>query len=390
MISSLVKLRKELHQHPELSGEEKHTAKRIHDFLIENGATDVITNIGGNGVAAVFTFSSEPVIVIRCELDALPIEEVNDFSHSSLNKGVSHKCGHDGQMVIVAGLIFWLKEQSFQQGKVILLFQPAEETGAGAEAVLKDERFLQLNPDYVFALHNLPGEEMHTVIQTGNIFSATVQSFAIYIKGKQAHASEPEKGINPALAVAKLINAFDQLIISDTANPAFALLTPVYTQMGEKAYGISAGSGELHYTIRTWTVKEMQILKDKINIITKEVCEKHSLQFSIDWFDYFPAVINADQCNALIKKAAIANGLKTEQKKSPMKWGEDFGWFSQKYKTGFFGVGAGMNIPALHHNDYDFPDEIIPTGINMFIGIITELLRTDRSRTDRSRPVRTT
>ncbi|MEO8820823.1 MAG: amidohydrolase [Ginsengibacter sp.] len=375
MISSLITLRKELHAHPELSGSEIQTAKRIHDFLADNGADKILTQVGGNGVAAMFTFSSSgPVIVIRCEMDALPIEEINDFPHRSVNKNISHKCGHDGHMAIVAGLLFWLKEPSFKKGKVVLLFQPAEETGTGAEAILKDERFLQLNPDYIFAMHNLPGEEMHSIVQTGNVFSATVQSFALYLKGELAHASEPENGTNPALALAELIKALDKLIISDTFNPAFALLTPVYMQMGEKAYGVSAGEGELHYTIRTWTVKEMQILKDKILALTNEICAKHYLQFSIDWFDYFPAVINAEECGALIKKVSIDNGLQILPKSNPFKWGEDFGWFSQKYKTGFFGVGAGLNTPALHHNNYDFPDEIVPTGIKMFSGIIKELL----------------
>ena len=375
MIPSLITLRKELHQHPELSGKETQTAKRIQDFLIENGATEFMTNMGGNGLAAIFTFSSEgPVIAIRCELDALPIEEVNYFSHKSLHNGVSHKCGHDGHMAIVSGIMSWLKQQCFKNGKVILLFQPAEEIGTGAEALLKDERFLQLNPDYIFALHNLPGEEMHSIIQTGKVFTATVQSMTIYLNGKIAHASEPENGINPALALAELINAFDNLIISDTSNPSFALLTPVYIQMGEKNYGISAGYGELHYTFRTWTVEEMQTLKDNLQNIIKEVCKKYSLQFSINWFDYFPAVINADKCNAIITKAANINSLKLVHKTTPIKWGEDFGWFSQKYKCGFFGLGAGINTPALHHNDYDFPDEIIPTGIKMFTEIIKEIL----------------
>lgn len=375
MISKLVALRRELHRHPELSGEESQTAKRIKDFLIENGATHITTYIGGNGLAASFAFASHgPVVMIRCELDALPIEEANDFLHRSLNKGVSHKCGHDGHMSIVAGLIFWLNQQSFKHGAVILFFQPAEETGRGAEAVLREERFLQFNPDYIFALHNLPGEEMHTIVQTEKVFSATVQSMAIYLKGKQAHASEPENGINPALAIASLIHSFDQLINNDTANETFALLTPIYTQIGEKAYGISAGYGELHYTIRTWTEEQMQKLKEKLCMLIAGICEKHSLQFSIEWFDYFPAVVNADECNAIIKKAAIANGLKTEQKTTPLKWGDDFGWFSRKYKTGFLGLGSGVQTPALHHNDYDFPDELIPTGINMFSAIIKEIL----------------
>ena len=375
MISKLVTLRKELHQHPELSGEESQTSKRIRDFLMENGATHIITDIGGNGLAALFTFASQgPVVMIRCELDALPIEEVNHFSHRSKNKGVSHKCGHDGHMAIVAGLALWLNQQSFKHGQVILFFQPAEETGIGAEAVLKNEQFLKFNPDYVFALHNLPGNEMHTIIQTEKVFSATVQSFAVFLKGKQAHASEPENGINPALAIAALINSFDQLINSNTGDEAFSLLTPIYTRIGEKAYGISAGDGELHYTIRAWTDGKMQELKEKLHKIISQISNRYALDFSIEWFDYFPVVINADECNVFIKKAAVINGLQTEQKTTPLKWGDDFGWFSQKYKTGFFGIGAGLQTPALHHNDYDFPDELIGTGINMLSEIIKQIL----------------
>lgn len=375
MISSLVALRKDLHQHPELSGEEKQTAKRIQDFLTSNGATDIITNIGGNGFAAVITFSSEgPVIAIRCEIDALPIDEVNEFAHRSLFKGVSHKCGHDGHTAIVSGLVFWLKQQSFRLGKVILLFQPAEEIGTGAEAVLKDTRFLQLNPDYIFALHNLPGEEVNTIIQIHNVFSATVQSMSIHLNGKIAHASEPENGINPAIAIAELIQAFDKLNLPNTADAAFTLLTPVYINLGEKAYGISAGEGELHYTFRTWTEKEMQKLKANLQGIISEVCKKHLLQFSINWFDYFPAVVNDDECNTLIAQAANTHGLRTVIKPTPIKWGDDFGWFSKKYKTGFFGLGAGLTTPALHHNDYDFPDELISTGVKMFTEIIKEIL----------------
>jgi amidohydrolase len=378
MISSLVALRKDLHQHPELSGMEKQTAKRIYDFLMANGATEIITNIGGNGLAAVITFSSEgPVIAFRCEMDALPIHEINEFAHRSEHEGVSHKCGHDGHTAILSGLIFWLKQQTFRRGKVILLFQPAEETGTGAEAVLKDTKFLQLSPDYIFALHNLPGEETNTIIRIQNIFSGTVQSMSIHLKGKIAHASEPENGINPAIAIAELIRAFDKLNVANTADAAFALLTPVYMNLGEKAYGISAGKGELHYTFRTWTEEEMQKLKKNLQNIINEVCKIHSLQFSINWFDYFPAVVNDDECNTLIAQAANTNGLKTITKPVPMKWGEDFGWFSKKYKTGLFGVGAGLTTPALHHEDYDFPDELIPTGIKMFTTIIKEILERD-------------
>ena len=162
MISEIKKLRKELHQYPEVSGSESATAQRIKKFIETHHPTTIIDKIGENGLAAVYEFSkSGPSITIRCELDALPIQEENTFSHQSKNKGISHKCGHDGHMAIVAGLIFWIKEQKFKSGKIILLFQPAEETGQGAYQIIEDSRFQKLNTDYIFALHNIPGEPLH-------------------------------------------------------------------------------------------------------------------------------------------------------------------------------------------------------------------------------------
>lgn len=375
MLKSVHQLRKELHSHPELSREEEQTARHIESYIREYYDTEIITGIGGHGVAAIYSFSNEgPVIVIRCELDALPIDEPNDFAYRSTVKGVSHKCGHDGHMAIVAGLIHWLKEQSFQKGKLVLLFQPAEETGKGAKAVLNDPRFNQLHPDYVFALHNLPGEEKHSIIITEDVFTATVQSVAIYLDGKQAHASEPEKAINPAGAIAEMIQAFSGLQNPDQKEKQFALLTPIYMHLGEKAYGIAAGSGELHYTLRTWTEEEMQTLKQTIVELVEGIAQKHQLKVNMEWFDYFPAVVNDNTCTQLVRKAAERNGYKIIEKTTPFRFGEDFGWFSWQYKVAMFGLGAGKEIPALHHNDYDFPDEIIDTGMNMFQGIISELI----------------
>ncbi len=373
---SIFELRKELHQHPELSGAEPATAGRIASFLTLHTPTELIRGIGGHGVAAVYRFADEgPTVVIRCELDALPIREVNDFSHRSLYPGISHKCGHDGHMAILAGLGLWLKKQSFQRGKVVLLFQPAEESGQGAQAVLQEERFRQLQPDYIFALHNLPGVAMHTIVQAEGVFTATVQSVMIRLEGKQAHASEPENGINPALAVAELIQAFDRLNRPTTTDPDFALLTPVCLEMGERSYGISAGAGALHYTLRTWTEASMQRLKDQVLTLTADICHRHRLGYATDWFDYFPATVNDSECNRLINRVANAEGLLVNHRETPLKFGEDFGWFSREYKIGMFGLGAGQGTPALHHHDYDFPDELLESGIRMFAGIIREIMR---------------
>lgn len=375
MIDKILEFRKELHQHPELSGQEKGTAKRVRDFIGEDANTKVISGLGGNGVAVLYEYSEKgPVIMLRCELDALPIEEVNSFAHRSLNQGVSHKCGHDGHMAIVAGMIFWLKSQSFENGKVILLFQPAEETGKGAYNVLYDPKFQGLQPDYVFAFHNIPGEPLHSIIKAEKFFSTTVISLAVKLTGQQSHSSEPEKGINPAPAMAEIIQQFDLLNKPDIQNPDFTLLTPVYSRMGSINYGISAGFGELHYTLRTVSENTMDALKAKLMETVGQVAAKYSLEYTSEWFDYFPATENDQECNRIIKTAAKSNDFTLLERPYSFKFGEDFGWFSQRYKAAMFGIGAGESCPALHKEEYDFPEELLTTGITMFSEIITGIL----------------
>jgi len=374
-IEKIKSLRKELHRYPELSGQEVETAARIKKFIRKHHSSKIIENIGGNGLAVVYDFSNKgPNIVIRCELDALPIEEANNFEHRSRNGGIAHKCGHDGHMAMVAGLVFWLKEQDFKQGKVILLFQPAEETGTGAPDVLKDERFRALNPDYIFALHNIPGQPLHSIVTIRGNFSSTVQSVAIQLKGKESHSAEPEHSINPALCMAELIQKFDTLNNNDPTKEDFRLCVPVYSSMGVKSYGISAGFGELHYTVRTRSVEKMEELKQEVNNILSAICPKHKLRYTAEWVDYFPAVVNDNTCNQIITETAKTCNYDIIEKSTAFKFGEDFGWFSEEYKAAMFGIGAGLQSPALHQADYDFPDEIIETGMNMFKGIIKKIL----------------
>lgn len=369
-------LRKELHKYPELSGEETETAGRIKKFIEKYHDVKIIENIGGNGLAVIHEFSnSGPTIVVRCELDALPIEEVNNFKHRSVNNGISHKCGHDGHMAIVAGLIFWLKEQDFKNGKVILLFQPAEETGIGASNVLNDDRFRKLEPDYIFALHNIPRQPINSIIILNGNFSSTVQSVAIQLKGKESHSAEPEHGVNPALCIAELIQKLHRLNNNAPAKNDFRLCVPVYSSMGVKSYGISAGFGEIHYTLRTKSAEKMEKLKMDIDTILSDVCPKHNLTHKAKWFDFFPAVVNDGFCNQIIAETAETYNYDIINKSIPFKFGEDFGWFSNEYKAAMFGIGAGLQSPALHQANYDFPEEVLETGMNMFKGIINRIIR---------------
>ncbi len=375
MIERIIAFRKELHTFPELSGQETETAQRIKSFIESYHNTRMIENIGGNGLAVVYSFSGlGPTVLIRCELDALPIQEANQMEYRSIIKGISHKCGHDGHMAIVAGLIFWIKRRKFNNGRIVLLFQPAEENGVGAHAVLSDPKFQEIIPDYVFALHNMPGIPLHNIVIVRNNFSASVQSLAIHLTGKESHASEPENGVNPALAISKIINEFTHLNVIDSGSKNFALLTPIFISLGKKAYGISAGKGEIHFTVRTWNEGEMNKLEEKINRIIRKVCDNQNIAYNIEWFDCFPATKNDSYCIEIINSAAIKNRLNIQQKETPFKFGEDFGWFSQKYNSAMFAIGAGENSPALHHAEYDFPDEIIRTGMEMFKSILDQLL----------------
>jgi amidohydrolase len=362
----IINLRKELHRNPELSSFEYGTAKRIRRFIEKHNPTDILENIGGTGLVAIYKYQKKgKSITIRCELDALPIQEENEFKHQSKKEGISHKCGHDGHMAIVSGLIFWLKNQSFNSGEIILLFQPAEENGKGANRVLKDERFKSLKTDYVFALHNIPKEPLNGIILIDKRFSAEVQSFIVSVKGKKSHASEPENGINPALGLSNIITTLSKLEV----------VKPVHINMGQIAYGISPANGELHYTVRTWNRKNMSALRVQINEIIQQICQIHKLQYEIVWLEYFPAAANDIESNNFIEKAAKENNYKISERPYPFKFGEDFGWFSREYKTAMFGLGAGLDTPALHNADYDFPDEIIETGITMFKSIISNIMK---------------
>ncbi len=370
----LIKLRQILHRHPELSGNEKGTASRIKSFINEVfPPTRFIESIGGYGLAAVYEFNGKgPVVVIRCELDALPIQEDNDLNYSSKSKGVSHKCGHDGHMAMVAGLAFWLRKQKFTTGKVILLFQPAEETGQGAKWVMSSP-FKELSPDYVFALHNMPGLNEKTILIAEETFSCAVESIAITLSGKESHAADPQSGNNPALAIAAIVSQLASLQSTDIESENYVLLTPVCIKMGQEAYGISPGEGEVHYTIRAKTDERLEMIKDQVMALLEQICESDLLQYTVEWKEYFPASVNDLYCNNIIETVALEKGLSLIKRKYPFSFGEDFGWYSRSFSSSMFALGAGINIPALHHKEYNFPDQIISTGLEIFTGIITRI-----------------
>lgn len=372
-IATLTLLRKELHKNPEVSGKEVNTAKRIISFLENYPSDEMITNIGNNGILAIYkSENAGKTVLFRCELDALPIEEINTFDHRSLSNGVSHKCGHDGHMTILCGLAMELHHKKPETGTVILLFQPAEEDGSGAAKVFNDPKFIY-KPDFVFALHNIPGYKKNQIVVKNDTFSCAVNSLIVKLKGVTSHAGEPHKGINPALALAKIITQYNQLIQADIAAANYCLITPIYLKMGKKAYGVSAGAGEIHFTVRSDCNSQMKIIEKTLENIANSIAKEFQLKCKMTWTQSFQANENNVEAVNIIKNAAKINDFKLLEKETPFTWGEDFGLFTQQFSGAMFGLGSGINTPALHNPDYDFPDEIIATGVATFLQISKQI-----------------
>jgi len=370
----LRKIRKELHQIAEVSEKEIKTSEYIYKLLSLFRFTEIHKNIGGNGILAIFKSPNDgPNCLFRAELDALPIEEINTFEHKSLQTEVSHKCGHDGHMTILVGFIerfFTNIEQ--QSGSTMFLFQPAEENGVGAKSAIQDFKKLNLKIDYAFALHNIPGFEKHQVYCKENEITPAVFSVILKLYGKTAHAAEPENGINPSLAISDLIKDFDALNQPNQNDTKFTIFTPIHIEMGEIAYGISAGYGEVHYTVRCWTNTQLEYIKQKIELISERISKSREISISLSYLEEFKSNQNNKICVQLIKEATLASNLNYNELSNPFKWGEDFGVFTENYKGALFGLGAGLNIPTLHNPDYDFPEELIETGIQLFNEILSK------------------
>ena len=371
-MNDILELRKHLHRNPELSGFEFETSKTISSFLKKYNPDELLENLGkGTGIIAIYHPEKEvkETIMFRCELDALPIQEINNFEHKSLIDHVSHKCGHDGHMTLMCAFAKKLALKKMQHTKILLLFQPAEENGEGAVAINNDERFKKLNPDKVFALHNLPGFDHHDIVVKNNTFTCAVNSIIIKLQGKTSHAAEPQNGLNPALAIAEIIQEFDQKNQTDSTKEKFTVLTPIFVEMGTKDHGISAGFGEVHYTFRRFANKEMKELELKLEKIAVQIAAKYNLKPTISWTQKFSANENNPFVVDLVRSAAKECDFNLVERETPFEFGEDFGIFTEHFKGAMFGLGSGKNTPNLHNPDYDWPDEITETGAEIFYKI---------------------
>lgn len=376
MTSAMQQLRHSLHQKPELSSEEHDTANTVAAILSTYGPDELMTEVGGYGLLACFKGNaSGPRVMLRCELDALPIQETNEFEYRSIYDGVSHKCGHDGHMAILLETARRLCEQRPDRGEVMLLFQPAEETSVGAFAVCNDEMFQQHKPDYCFALHNVPGYPLGSVIVREHSMCCASRGLVICLQGQTAHAAQPECGNSPTAAVVELLNHCNEIESRyQGADDEIVLLTLVGTSIGNRTFGNTPKFAEIFVTLRSQKDATLDKIDAEVRNKVAALCEQYGLHYSFEEEDDFPATANAPQAVDIIRAACNSEDVACVEPDNPIRWSEDFGYFTQQSTGALFGLGAGEDHAGLHDSEYDFPDKLIDRGADMFIAISAQLL----------------
>jgi amidohydrolase len=311
-----------------------------------------------------------------------------------------HGCGHDGHTAIIAGLAPFLSSLRIKyendtslNADVVLLFQPAEETGAGALSMVRDERYasfengIMTRVNAAFALHNLPGYDRSTVLVKKGTFASASKGVRIELRGETSHAAQPEFGRSPASALASIIKDLEQLaqLGRERKLPRykdFILLTVVHAHLGTEqvAYGVTPGEARVMVTVRSYLDEDMDVLIQDVRKIVKDACIEKGIEHEITFSDEFFATRNEEESTPndqslieMVRQAAVENNLKIQDMSEPFRWSEDFGNFQFKGST-YFGLGSGKSHPSLHNDDYDFPDDLLEPGLRMFARLAEQLI----------------
>jgi amidohydrolase len=375
VLAELTDWRRELHGRPELSGQEVETAHKVKGALTAAGADRIVSGLGGHGVAVVYEGAAPgPTLMFRAELDGLPIQEIAAIPHRSTVPGKAHLCGHDGHMATLAALALGLGRQRPARGRAVLLFQPAEENGAGAAAVLADPQFQDIAPDYAFALHNMPGLPLGRVALNVGPMSCASRGMRIVLSGKTAHAGMPEDGLSPMRAVAGLMPALAALGPGGPLDGGFRLVTVTHARMGEPSFGIAPGHAEVWATLRTLTDAGMAGLCAEAEALARGAAVEVGLGVAITYEDVFVHCENEPEAVAILRRALDAEGVPHGTDGQPMRPSEDFGHFGHHARAAMFFLGAGEAHPSLHNPDYDYPDELIAVSARVFMRTLRDLL----------------
>lgn len=376
--------RRDIHAHPELCFEEARTAERIAEALQAWGIA-VHRGLGKTGVVgSIHAGNSTRAIGLRADMDALPILEQNGFGHASVYPGKMHACGHDGHTAMLLAAARYLVRHGNFDGSVHLIFQPAEEQGGGADAMIKDGLFEMFPMQTVFGMHNWPGLPAGQFAVSPGPVMAAVDTFRIIIRGKGCHAALPHMGLDPVPVAAQMIMAF-QTILTRSANPLDAGVLSVTTVHVGDATNVIADSCELTGTLRTFSLELMELLQWRMSEIARHTSLAHGMTCEIEFTHGYPATVN-DPEQAEFCRQVLAGVVGTENvlPQLPVMGAEDFAYMLQKLPGCYCFIGngeGGHRLPdhgagpcTLHNASYDFNDEILPLGATYWVKLVEACL----------------
>lgn len=351
-VDLILALRSELHTLAELSGEETRTKQRLIAFL--HAHTSLQIEDEGQWFCAVHKEpDAQETIAFRADMDAL-----------SYDGGAAHLCGHDGHSAALCGLALYLENKRLGRN-IVLIFQHAEETGAGgaicASALQKHRA------DRVYAFHNIPGWPEGAVLLREGAFACASCGMTLSFTGEPSHAAYPENGLNPGYAAARCINALPGL--TQAGYQGLTLATLIGAQIGQKAFGTAAASAEVWLTLRASLEEDLRSLIRVIEDIAHAEAARDGVKIRISFQDVFPATINDAAAVQRLRAICRHTGLTFVDVPGPFRWSEDFGYYGAHAKAVLFGIGAGLDWPQLHTQLYAFNDNIIPAALTLFASL---------------------
>lgn len=364
--------RRDFHQYPELIYDLPRTASRVAELLRQFGVDEVTEGIGQSGVVGVIRGRDDSkgrVIGLRADMDALPIQEQSGVAHASTTPGMMHACGHDGHTAMLLGAARYLAETRNFNGTAVVIFQPAEEWGAGAQAMLDDGLIDRWGIQEFYAMHNMPGLSVgQFAIRKGPIMAAADQ-FDITLTGRGGHAARPHQAVDTALVAAHLIVAL-QSIVSRNADPLQAAVVSVCViDTDSSAYNILPQTVRLRGTARSLAADVRDLLEQRITEISHGIAAAFGAAAEVDFERGYPVTSNNPEATQHAAEVAQAISGNVDMAVEPIMAGEDFSFMLNERPGAYIFLGIGDSAP-LHHAEYDFNDEAMPAGSSWFAGMI--------------------
>ena len=371
--------RRDIHQHPELLYDVHRTAAFVADRLREFGCDEVATGLGRTGVVGVIKGRKPAgkgdlkVIGLRADMDALPIEEDTNLAYASKTPGKMHACGHDGHTAMLLGAARYLAETRNFAGDAVVIFQPAEEGGAGAAAMIKDGLMDRFAIDQVYGMHNGPGIPIGSfAIRPGPIMAST-DSVDIRIEGLGGHAARPHKCIDSVLVGAQLIAAL-QSVVSRSVDPLDSAVLSICEFHAGNARNVIPQTAELKGTVRTLTAEVRELMEKRVREVVAGVAQMTGAKIDLVYERGYPVTVNhASQTDLATKVAREIAGDGNVLEMAPLMGGEDFSYMLEARPGAFIFCGNG-NSAGLHHPAYNFNDDAIVFGTSYWIKLVENTL----------------